>query len=266
MKFSKKDGPNGKNSKNMMFWGSKDHLSTDLQQKTKPFLKRNNILSKTLKSIKPKFKNQIFSLPAKKTKIFMTKKSRSSKNNCFKEDQDTQEADGLKMVNLKEAEQEIASMEVETKTIKTEVVKLIILTEDSTKTIETIVAVEETLQIAVISQTGTEAIIHKEGISIAETETSEETRIVKISVIVKTRIDRISEETITGTLITEERTDFSRKKTEKMSQELKNKKTFHTRFQRNQSQDQNLDLIRAEADLTKPMNRCKLHLIPQTFQ
>ena len=127
-------------------------------------------------------------------------------------------------------------------------------------------AVEETLQIAVISQTGTEAIIHKEGISIAETETSEETRIVKISVIVKTRIDRISEETITGTLITEERTDFSRKKTEKMSQELKNKRTFHTRFQRNQSQDQNLDLIRAEADLTKPMNRCKLHLIPQTFQ
>ena len=195
----------------------------------------------------------------------MTKKSKSSKNNCIKEDQDTQEADGLKMVNLKEAEPEIASMEVETKTINTEVVKLIILTGDSTETIETIVGVEETLQIAVISQTRTEATTHKDGISIAKTETSEETIIVKISVIVKTRIDRISEETITGTLITEERTDFSRKKTEKMSQELKNKRTFHTRFQRNQSQDQNLDLIRAEADLTKPMNQCKLHLIPQTF-
>ncbi len=51
-----------------------------------------------------------------------------------------------------------------------------------------------------------------------------------------------------------------------MSQGLKKKRTFHMRFQRNQSQNQNLDPIRAEADHTKPINRCKPHSIPQTYQ
>jgi hypothetical protein len=85
-------------------------------------------------------------------------------------------------------------------------------------------------------------------------------------VIDNTKIDQILEEMTTGTLIMEDRTDFSKKKTDKMSQGLKKKRTFHMRFQRNQSQNQNLDPIRAEADHTKPINRCKPHSIPQTYQ
>jgi hypothetical protein len=84
------------------------------------------------------------------------------------------------MVNLKGAEPEIGSTEVEMKTIKAEITTLIISTENSTEMIETIVAEEETLQIEAISETETEATKHKEEILIAETETSEEIRIVVI--------------------------------------------------------------------------------------
>ncbi len=84
------------------------------------------------------------------------------------------------MVNHKEAEPEIVSMEVETKTMKQEITISIILTENSTETIETDMVEEGTLPIAVFLQTETEVIKLKDGILIIETKASEKTSIVVI--------------------------------------------------------------------------------------
>ena len=84
------------------------------------------------------------------------------------------------MVNHKEAEPEIESMEVKMKTMKQEITISIILTENSTETIETAMVEEGTLPIVVFLQTETEVIKLKDGILMIETEASEKTSIVVI--------------------------------------------------------------------------------------